>query len=81
MSWNFPLLKRWNFPIIRKIQSYYRENGLGKLLLWIIFIVIGTKVVIINGFIALCNFLFGVGWEFAPVGKWIANKILYLGVM
>tara|TARA_B100002019_G_C21151600_1_gene538538 strand:- start:181 stop:426 length:246 start_codon:yes stop_codon:yes gene_type:complete len=81
MSWNFPLLKRWNFPIIRKLQNVYREKGLGKLLLWIIFIVIGTKVVIINGFIALCNFLFGVGWEFAPVGKWIANKILYLGVM
>ena len=81
MSWNFPLLRRWNFPIIRKLQNVYREKGLGKLILWFVVIVVGTKVIIINGFIALCNFLFGVGWEFAPVGKWIANKILHIGVM
>jgi len=46
----------WNFPILTKIKKYYLSNGLIKTLGWLLFIVIGTKVFIINGAIVLINF-------------------------
>lgn len=73
--WHFPLIRKWDFPIIKKIRNFYKNNGLAKTILWFLIIVIGTKIVIINGFIALCNALFGFGWEFAPVGKIILSAL------
>ena len=57
----------WNFPILTKIKKYYLSNGLLKSLSWLLFIVIGTKVVIINGGIGLINYLFGTEIPYGPI--------------
>jgi len=57
----------WNFPILTKIKKYYLSNGLLKTLGWLLFIVIGTKVVIINGGIGLINYLFGTEIPYGPI--------------
>ena len=57
----------WNFPILTKIKNYYLTNGLFKTLSWIVFIVIGTKIIIINGAIGLINYLFGTDIPYGPI--------------
>ena len=57
----------WNFPILTKIKNYYLKNGLSKTLGWLVFIVIGTKVVIINGVIALVNYFFKTDIPYGPI--------------
>lgn len=57
----------WNFPILTKIKKYYTEYGLAKTLVWLLFIVIGTKIFIINGGIALVNFFFGTNIPYGPI--------------
>ena len=57
----------WNFPILTKKKNYYLKNGLSKTLGWLVFIVIGTKVVIINGGIALVNYFFKTDIPYGPI--------------
>jgi len=57
----------WNFPILTKLKNYYFKNGALKTLGWIVFIVIGTKVVIINGGIWVINYLFGTDIPYGPI--------------
>ena len=55
------------FAILSKIKTYYTSNGLFKTLGWLLFIVIGTKVVIINGGIGLINYFFGTNIPYGPI--------------
>tara|TARA_Y100000114_G_scaffold135438_1_gene136268 strand:- start:43 stop:282 length:240 start_codon:yes stop_codon:yes gene_type:complete len=57
----------WNFPILTKIKKYYLSNGLIKTLGWLLFIVIGTKVFIINGAIVLINFFLDANIPYGPI--------------
>ena len=57
----------WNFPILTKIKNYYKKNGFFKTLYWLLIIVIGTKIIIINGAIALINYLFGTEIPYGPI--------------
>ena len=57
----------WNFPILTKIKNYYLANGLVKTLGWIVFIVIGTKIVIINGGIGLINYFLDTNIPYGPI--------------
>ena len=57
----------WNFPILTKIKKYYLSNGLIKTLSWLLFIVIGTKVVIINGGIGFINYFFNTNIPYVPI--------------
>mgnify|MGYP005656446019 FL=1 len=57
----------WNFPILTKIKNYYLTNGLIKTLGWIVCIVIGTKIIIINGAIGLINYLFSTDIPYGPI--------------
>tara|TARA_B100001248_G_scaffold257465_1_gene240022 strand:- start:1695 stop:1934 length:240 start_codon:yes stop_codon:yes gene_type:complete len=58
---------KWNFPILTKIKKYYLKNGFLKTLGWIVFIVIGTKVVIINGGIGLVNYFLNTEIPYGPI--------------
>lgn len=57
----------WNFPILTRIKKYYLSNGLLKTLGWLLFVVIGTKIVIINGGIGLINYFFGTNIPYGPI--------------
>ena len=61
----------WNFPIakaaIGKIKEVYTNKGLPTTILYIIFIVIGFKVFVINGIIFILNYLFKLNIEYGPV--------------
>ena len=57
----------WNFPILTKIKKYYLSNGLIKTFAWLLFIVIGTKVFIINGAIVLINFFLDANIPYGPI--------------
>ncbi len=57
----------WNFPILTKIKKYYIEYGLVKTFGWLLFIVIGTKIIIINGAIVLINYLFNTEIPYGPL--------------
>lgn len=59
---------KWDFPILKKIASVYREYGFFKGTLYVILVLIGIKVVILNGVIFILN-LFGAGIEYAPILK------------
>ena len=58
---------KWEWPIAKKIADYYRKNGLLKTILYVILIILGIKIVIINGAILLLNFVFGLEIELAPI--------------
>ena len=62
------LMLKWNWPLARKLINVYKEYGFIKGTLYVIFILIGIKVVIINGAIFILN-LFGAGIEYAPILK------------
>ena len=55
---------KWDWPIIK----FYKEHGLLKTIPYVIFILLGIKLVIINGGIFILN-LFGAGIEYAPILK------------
>jgi len=65
----------WNFPLLRKLSRFYKTHGLIKTILFVIIIFIGTKVIILNGFVYLCNYLFGFGWKYAPILKYLDNLV------
>jgi len=58
---------KWNFPLLRKLKQFYSKYGLVKTIFFVIFIFLGTKLIIINAFIYTANSLFGFGWEYAPI--------------
>tara|TARA_R110000803_G_scaffold152990_1_gene217945 strand:- start:627 stop:836 length:210 start_codon:yes stop_codon:yes gene_type:complete len=62
---------KWNFPLLKKLKDIYFKHGLLWTILFVIFIFIGTKIIIINGFIHVANFLFGFGWKYAPVLEYL----------
>lgn len=39
---------KWNFPITRKLIAKYKELGFIKFVLWLTFIWIGVKILVIN---------------------------------
>lgn len=55
---------KWDWPIIK----FYKKNGLLKTIPYVIFILLGIKIVIINGAIFILN-LFGASIEYAPILK------------
>lgn len=55
---------KWDWPIIK----FYKKHGLLKTIPYVIFILLGIKIVIINGGIFVLN-LFGAGIEYAPILK------------
>lgn len=60
----------WNFPIaqaaIKKIKTVYKEKGLFESIAYVILIVIGFKVVVINGIIYTINYLFLTDIKYGP---------------
>ena len=58
---------KWNFPILTKIKNYYLANGFLKTLIWLLVIVIGTKIIIINGGIGLINYTLGTNMPYGPI--------------
>ena len=62
---------RWNFPVaqaaIKKIKSVYEKQGLFEAIAYVIVIVIGFKVVVINGIIYSINYLFLTDIKYGPV--------------
>jgi len=62
---------KWNFPIaqaaIKKIKSVYKEHGLLEAIAYVVVIVIGFKVVVINGIIYSINYLFLTNIKYGPV--------------
>ena len=61
---------RWNFPVaqaaIKKIKSVYEKQGLFEAIAYVIVIVIGFKVVVINGIIYTINYLFLTDIKYGP---------------
>ena len=55
---------KWDWPIIK----FYKQYGLLKTIPYVIIILLGVKIVIINGAIFILN-LFGAGIEYAPILK------------
>ena len=53
--------------LLLKIKNYYLANGLIKTLGWLLFIVIGTKIVIINGGIGLINYFLDTNIPYGPI--------------
>ena len=62
---------KWNFPIaqavIKKIKKIYKKHGLLKTIGYVIVIVIGLKVVVINGSIFLINSIFELKIPYGPI--------------
>ena len=60
----------WNFPIARaqieKVKEVYKTKGLPMAILYVILIVVGFKIFVINGIIFILNFLFNLNIEYAP---------------
>ncbi len=65
---------RWNFPIIRKVKEFYQKHGLLLTIGWIVFIVVGTKIVFINGAIFLLNTFFGTDIAYGPVYQFLSGN-------
>ena len=51
---------KWNFPLIRIVKDFYKKHGLILTILWVLLVVVGTKVVFINGSIAIINYVFSI---------------------
>lgn len=58
---------KWNFPLIRIVKDFYKKHGLILTILWVLLVVVGTKVVFINGSIAVINYIFDIDIPFGPV--------------
>ena len=63
LKWNFPIAKL----LIEKVKKYYKANGLYKTILYVIFIVIGFKVFVINGIIFSLNYVFNLNIKYGPI--------------
>ena len=61
---------KWDWPIAKKIKEYYGTNGLFKTIVYILVILLGLKLVVINGAIFVLN-LFGASIQYAPILKTI----------
>ncbi len=55
---------KWDWPIIK----FYKEHGLLKTIPYVLIILLGIKIVIINGAIFILNLL-GASIEYAPILK------------
>jgi hypothetical protein len=60
---------KWEWPIAKKIKNYYNQHGLLRTIAWIIVILLGIKIFIINGIIFLLRNLFGLDIPFGPILK------------
>ena len=58
---------KWEWPIAKKIKIYYAEHGLIRTILYVILILLGIKIFIINGIIFLLRNLFGLDIPFGPI--------------
>ena len=58
---------KWEWPIAKKIKNYYAEHGLIRTMLYVILILLGIKIFIINGIIFLLRNLFGLDIPFGPI--------------
>ena len=58
---------KWEWPIAKKIKNYYNEHGLIRTILYVILILLGSKIFIINGIIFLLRNLFGLDIPFGPI--------------
>ena len=60
----------WNFPIakaqIQKVKEVYKNKGLPMAILYVILILVGFKVFVINGIIFILNYLFKLNIEYGP---------------
>ena len=60
----------WNFPIARaqieKVKEVYKTKGLPMAILYVILIVVGFKIFVINGIIFILNYLFKLNIEYGP---------------
>ena len=52
---------------ISNIKNFYNKNGLYKTILYVIFIVIGFKVFVINGIIFALNNIFNLDIKYGPI--------------
>lgn len=68
---------KWNWPLLRKLIDFHRNYGLTRTILFVVFVFLGTKIIIINGFIYVANFLFGFGWKYAPILDYL-NVLVYI---
>ena len=68
---------KWNFPLIRKLIQFHKNYGLTKTILFVIFIFLGTKIIIFNGTIMVANYFFCFGWKYAPVLQYL-DRLVYL---
>jgi hypothetical protein len=57
----------WKWPILTKIKNYYKAHGLKRTILWLLIIIIGLKIVVLNIFIFIVNALFSISINQAPV--------------
>ena len=58
---------KWDWPIAKKIADVYKAHGLLKCILYIILIILGIKIVIINSIIFLLNLTPWFDIQFAPI--------------
>ena len=58
---------KWEWPIAKKIKNYYNEHGLIRTIPYVILILLGIKIFIINGIIFLLRNLFGLDIPFGPI--------------
>ena len=60
----------WNFPIakaqIEKVKEVFKNKGLPMAILYVILILVGFKVFVINGIIFILNYLFKINIEYGP---------------
>ena len=60
----------WNFPIARaqieKVKEVYKSKGLPMAILYVILILVGFKIFVINGIIFILNYLFKLNIEYGP---------------
>ena len=60
----------WNFPIakaqIEKVKEVYKSKGLLTAILYVILILVGFKIFVINGIIFILNYLFKLNIEYGP---------------
>ena len=58
---------KWDWPIAKKIADVYKEHGLIKCILYIILIILGIKLVVINAIIFILNLLPWFDIQYAPI--------------
>ena len=69
---------KWNFPLLRALKSSVEKRGIIKTLFWFLAIVVGLKVVLINGSIAAINLMFGTKIPYGPIGQTIGEYIAFI---